>query len=75
MMSELEKIKIREEIMAMTAEQQRTVLEVIPCGMMMDELKARYDYMSDFYTRITTESDAMRGCAPDSTYKRIFTGK
>lgn len=60
-MSEAEKTEIRRTIMAMSDDQKRTALEVIPDVMLMEELKVRYDFLANFYLRITTESDTMRG--------------
>lgn len=59
--SEAEKTEIRRSVMAMSDEQKRVALEVIPDVMLMDELKVRYDFLASFYLKITTESDTMRG--------------
>lgn len=59
--SEAEKAEIRRTVMAMSEDQKKTALEVIPDVMLMDELKVRYDFLANFYIRITTESDTMRG--------------
>lgn len=60
-MSEAERTEIRRTIMAMSDEQKKVALEVIPDVMLMAELKERYNFLANFYLKISTESDSLRG--------------
>ena len=54
-------LRLWQETKAMTDEQKRVVLSAIPDVMLKEELDKRYNFLAEFYIRITTESDTMRG--------------
>lgn len=53
--SEAEKAEIRQTIKAMSDAQKEVALESIPDQMLIRELTYRYEYLQDFYIRITSD--------------------
>lgn len=58
--TEAQKAKVRNAILAMPEDQKRAALEVIPNEYLIQELTYRYNFLADFYIRITTETDAFK---------------
>ena len=55
--TESQKAQVRQAILAMPEDQKRAALEVIPNEYLIQELTYRYNFLADFYVRITTETD------------------
>lgn len=55
--TEAQKAQVRQAMLAMPEDQKRAALEVIPNEYLIQELTYRYNFLADFYVRITTETD------------------